>query len=427
MNSEVELIQFQNHRLIVPDAPAIPYIAGDGIGPEIMSSTLAVLDASVRQAYHGRRAIKWLEFSAGESAFTQTGSWLPEATLASLKKYLVAIKGPLATPVGGGFNSINVQLRRELDLFACQRPVRSFTGVKSPLRRPEKIDVVLFRENTEDVYAGIEFKENTPEAASFTAFLQQQFPQQFNKIRFSGSSAIALKPISAEGSKRLVRAALNWAVLNRRRRVTLVHKGNIMKATEGGFVRWGYEVADEEFASKVYSMSAFRTTRSEKGQAAADRELEAARAEGLVIVDDIIADAIFQAAIMRPHEFDVIATTNLNGDYLSDAFAACVGGLGISPGANLNYETGAAVFEATHGTAPEIAGKNMANPVSLILSGALLLRYLNWGEAADLVIRAVEGAYAQGWITADLAEPGAAALTTNGFTEQLLTIIEGKI
>jgi isocitrate dehydrogenase len=426
MHAASNQIQFEDHRLIVPANPTIPFIAGDGIGPEIMGTTRDILDAAIHCVYHGQRQVHWVELFAGEAAFSRTGSWLPDETLAGLKQHLVAIKGPLATPVGGGINSINVTLRRELDLYACQRPVRFFSGVKSPLNQPEKIDVVLFRENTEDVYAGIEFGENSPENAAFLAFFKDQFPQQYGRLRFPNSSALGVKPFSREGAKRLVRAAVKWALANHRRRVTLVHKGNIMKATEGGFVRWGYEVANTEFAGSVYSMNTFRNTRAEKGETAARQELETAKAKSLVIVDDIIADAMFQAAILRPQEFDVIATTNLNGDYLSDALAACVGGLGISPGANLNYETGAAVFEATHGTAPEIAGKNVANPVSLILSGALLLNYLGWVKAADIVVKAVEEALAQGFMTADLAQPGVAALTTSGFTEHMLIAIKGK-
>jgi isocitrate dehydrogenase len=426
MHAASNQIQFEDHRLIVPANPTIPFIAGDGIGPEIMGTTRDILDAAIHCVYHGQRQVHWVELFAGEAAFSRTGSWLPDETLAGLKQHLVAIKGPLATPVGGGINSINVTLRRELDLYACQRPVRFFSGVKSPLNQPEKIDVVLFRENTEDVYAGIEFGENSPENAAFLAFFKDQFPQQYGRLRCPNSSALGVKPISREGSKRLVRAAVKWALANHRRRVTLVHKGNIMKATEGGFVRWGYEVAETEFAGSVYSMNTFRNTRAEKGETAARQELETAKAKSLVIVDDIIADAMFQAAILRPQEFDVIATTNLNGDYLSDALAACVGGLGISPGANLNYETGAAIFEATHGTAPEIAGKNVANPVSLILSGALLLNYLGWVKAADIVVKAVEEALAQGFMTADLAQPGVAALTTSGFTEHMLNAIKGK-
>lgn len=423
--TSADQIQFQDHHLIVPAMPTIPFIAGDGIGPEIMSSTRAVLEEAVNRVYHGQRAIKWLELFAGEAAVSRTGSWLPDETLAGLKKHLVAIKGPLATQVGGGASSINVMIRRELDLYACQRPVRFLSGVKSPLRRPEKIDIILFRENTEDVYAGIEFAESSIDNAGFLEFLKGQFPQQYSKLRFPGSSAIAVKPISSEGSKRLVRAAVRWALANHRHRLTLVHKGNIMKATEGGFVRWGYEVAEMEFAGNVYTMNAYKKTRAEKGEMAAKQDLEAAIDKGLLIVEDLIADAMFQAAILRPQEFDVIATTNLNGDYLSDAFAACVGGLGISPGANVNYETGAAVFEATHGTAPELAGKNLANPVSLILSGVMLLRYLGWSEAAEIVVQAVEKAFAQGVMTSDLVEPGETGLTTSVFTRQLIDTVRG--
>jgi isocitrate dehydrogenase len=426
MHAASNQIQFEDHRLIVPANPTIPFIAGDGIGPEIMGTTRDILDAAIHCVYHGQRQVHWVELFAGEAAFSRTGSWLPDETLAGLKQHLVAIKGPLATPVGGGINSINVTLRRELDLYACQRPVRFFSGVKSPLNQPEKIDVVLFRENTEDVYAGIEFGENSPENAAFLAVFKDQFPQQYDRLRFPNSSALGVKPISREGSKRLVRAAISWALANHRHRVTLVHKGNIMKATEGGFVRWGYEVAETEFTGSVYTMNAYKKTRAEKSETAAQKEREDADTKGFLIVDDMIADAMFQAAILRPQEFDVIATTNLNGDYLSDALAACVGGLGISPGANLNYETGAAIFEATHGTAPEIAGKNVANPVSLILSGALLLNYLGWVKAADIVVKAVEEALAQGFMTADLAQPGVAALTTSGFTEHMLIAIKGK-
>ena len=412
-----QTISVQNGGLSVPDRPIIPFIEGDGIGVDVWPAARRVLDAAVQRAYAGTRQIAWMEVFAGLKASQRFDTWLPDETLQAFAEFKVGIKGPLTTPVGGGMRSLNVALRRQLDLYVCLRPVRWFEGVPAPVRRPQDIDMVIFRENTEDLYAGIEFELGTPENTQFKSLLHEHFPQDYARLRFPDSSGIGIKPISRLGSQRLVRAAIRWAIDNNRRSVTLVHKGNIMKYTEGAFRNWGYDLAESEFGEQVYTQRQWERTRAEKGEAAANAERQAALEDGCIPVKDIIADAMFEAAITRPAEFDVLATTNLNGDYLSDALAAQVGGIGIAPGANINYETGVAVFEATHGTAPTIAGQDKANPCSLILSGELLLRYLGWSEAAGLVLRGIQGAMAARQFTFDLHSlvAGADLLGTSAF------------
>ena len=383
--------------------PVIPFIEGDGSGPDIWRAAVRVLDAAVAKAYGGARKIEWMELLAGEKAFRQTGSWLPEETLAAFRHYRVGIKGPLTTPVGGGIRSLNVAMRKELDLFVCQRPVRWFRGVPSPVKRPQDVDMVIFRENTEDIYTGIEFENGSAECGAFKALLKEQFPNEYKKIRFPDSCGIGLKPVSAEGSERLVRAAIRWALANGRKSVTLVHKGNIMKHTEGAFRNWGYALAEREFGDRVYSWRQWEKTKTEKGQETADAEMKAALGTGRLLFKDINADACFQECLLDPRALDVLATTNLNGDYLSDALAAQVGGIGIAPGANINYDTGHAVFEATHGTAPRLAGLDKANPGSVILSGEMMLRHIGWTEAADLIVQSLEAAVAAKTVTFDFA------------------------
>ncbi|MDQ2669413.1 MAG: NADP-dependent isocitrate dehydrogenase [Gemmatimonadota bacterium] len=392
-----EAIVMQNGRLQVPDQPVIPFIEGDGTGPDIWRATQHVLDSAVRTAYGDRRRIAWTEVLAGEKSKDRVGSWLPDETLESIKRHLVAIKGPLTTPVGGGFRSLNVALRQQLDLYACVRPVRWFTGVPSPVKQPELTDMVVFRENTEDIYAGIEYRAGTPEAQKVVRFLEDEMGAR--AIRFPASSAIGIKPVSEEGTKRLVRSAIQYALANGRRSVTLVHKGNIMKFTEGGFRDWGYELARNEF-----------------GAAELDGGPWMKLPDGIVI-KDVIADAFLQQILTRPAEYDVIATLNLNGDYISDALAAQVGGIGIAPGANINYMTGHAVFEATHGTAPKYANQDKVNPGSLILSGEMMLRYLGWTEAADLIVTSLEKTIAQKRVTYDFERlmEGATLLRTSEF------------
>ncbi len=384
--------------LRVPDRPIIPFIRGDGTGPDIWHASQIVLNAAIAKAYGGRRQIAWLEALAGEAAFQQSRTWLPEETLTAFREYLVGIKGPLTTPVGGGIRSLNVALRQMLDLYVCLRPVRYFRGVPSPVRQPELTDMVIFRENSEDIYAGIEFQHGTPECEKLKQFLAEAFPDRYRKIRFPGTSGIGIKPSSQEGTARLVRAALRYAIANRRKSVTLVHKGNIMKFTEGAFRDWGYEVASREFGARDYEGGPWQVI--PKGtRATTDSGALVARQD--ILIKDVIADAFLQQILTRPGEYDVIATMNLNGDYISDALAACVGGIGIAPGGNINYDTGHAIFEATHWTAPKYAGQDKVNPGSLILSGEMMLRYLGWGEAADLVIRGVEGAIAAKTVTYD--------------------------
>jgi isocitrate dehydrogenase len=394
-------ISIKNSKLTVPDNPIIPFIEGDGTGRDIWRASQRVLTAAVEKAYGGKRKLVWMEVFAGEKAFNQFQSWLPEETLHAFREFLVGIKGPLTTPIGGGMRSLNVALRKELDLYVCQRPVRWFTGVPSPVKRPQDVDMVVFRENTEDIYSGIEFESGTEDNLKFKQLFQQAFPKEYAKIRFPDSSGFGLKPVSKEGTERLVRAAIQWALDNRRKSVTLVHKGNIMKYTEGAFRNWGYSLAEAEFANKVYTWKTWEKTKADKGEEAAAAEQESALKAGKLLIKDVIADIVFQQTITRATEFDVLATLNLNGDYLSDALAAQVGGIGIAPGGNINYETGHAVFEATHGTAPKYADKDVVNPGSVILSGEMMLRYMSWDEAADLVIKGIEGAIAAKMVTYD--------------------------
>ncbi|NTW25235.1 MAG: NADP-dependent isocitrate dehydrogenase, partial [Lentimicrobium sp.] len=375
-----KVITVLDGNLVVPDEPIIPFIEGDGTGPDIWAAAQRVLDAAVEKAYAGKRKIFWKEVLAGEKAFNQTGSWLPEETLDAFKQYKVGIKGPLTTPVGGGIRSLNVALRQQLDLYVCLRPVRWFTGVPSPVKEPGKVDMHIFRENTEDIYAGIEYMNGTPEADKVKKFLIEEMG--VTKIRFPESSSIGIKPVSKEGTERLVRAALNYTIQRGLPSLTIVHKGNIMKFTEGAFKTWGYEVARNEFAGKTFTWVEYDEIVAEKGKEAADAAQQAAIDTGKVIVKDVIADAFLQQILLRPAEYSVIATLNLNGDYISDALAAIVGGIGIAPGANINYVTGHAIFEATHGTAPKYAGLDMVNPGSVILSGAMMLEYMGWDEAA---------------------------------------------
>ena len=416
-------LTIENQQLHVPNDPIIPFIAGDGIGPEIWEASRKVIDAAVAKAYSGEKQIQWTEILAGEKAFNETGEWLPEATLTAIKTAKVALKGPLTTPIGGGIRSLNVALRQDLDLFACVRPVRYFNGVPSPLKEPEKTNMVIFRENTEDVYAGIEFAKGTAEANALISLLQEQF--QVTKIRFPETSAIGIKPISQEGSQRLIAAAIDYALENGHKTVTLVHKGNIMKFTEGGFKNWGYELAETEYAEKTFTMNQYATIAEKSGKAAADEAYQQAKAAGKLIINDVIADNMLQQILLYPEKYEVIATCNLNGDYLSDALAAQVGGIGIAPGANINYHTGHAIFEATHGTAPDIAGLGKANPCSLLLSAGMMLTYLGWGEAAHLVEQAIEKALTTKQVTADFAHSmtGATEISTAVFGELLVTII----
>lgn len=396
-----EKVTIHGGSLNVPDHPIIPFVEGDGTGRDIWRASVRVLDASVAKAYRGKRKIHWMEVYAGEKAFTNYNSWLPEETIEAFSEFLVGIKGPLTTPIGGGIRSLNVALRKALDLYVCQRPVRYFQGVPSPVKHPEYVDMVVFRENTEDIYTGIEFENGTEENARFRELLKEQFPNEYNKIRFPDTAGFGLKPVSVEGTRRLVRAAIRWALENRRRSVTLVHKGNIMKYTEGAFRNWGYELAEEEFAEQVYTWAQWERTRYASGEEAANTEQDEASKAGKLIVKDVIADIVFQQTITRAREFDILATMNLNGDYLSDALAAQVGGIGIAPGGNINYASGHAIFEATHGTAPKYADKDVVNPGSVILSGEMMLRYMGWNDAADLIIRGMEGAIAAKTVTYD--------------------------
>jgi isocitrate dehydrogenase len=372
--------------LKVPNDPILPFVEGDGIGPDIWAASVRVFDAAVQKAYGGERKIEWLEVLAGEKAYQKTGEWLPQATLDAFEKHLVGIKGPLTTPVGGGIRSLNVALRQNLDLYTCLRPVRWFQGVPSPVKRPELTDMVIFRENTEDIYAGIEFQHGTEDAEKFKRMFAESFPSQFRKIRFPNTSGIGIKPVSQEGTARLVRAAIKYTFETKRDSLTLVHKGNIMKFTEGGFRDWGYEIAKTDFGGTEIDGGPWMTIRKDGHE---------------ITVKDVIADAFLQQILTRPAEYSVIATMNLNGDYISDALAACVGGIGIAPGGNINYETGTAIFEATHGTAPKYAGQDKVNPGSVILSGEMMLRYMGWTEAADLIIRGMDGAIGAKTVTYD--------------------------
>jgi len=417
-----EVITLRDGKLVVPNHPVLPFIEGDGTGPDIWRAAVRVIDAAVEKAYGGSRRIGWHEVLAGQKAFDRTGSWLPEATLDAFRTYIVGIKGPLTTPIGGGIRSLNVALRQVLDLYVCLRPVRWFQGVPSPVRAPEKVDMVIFRENTEDIYAGIEFESGTEDARKVLEFLRTAFPASYKKIRFPESCAVGFKPVSREGSERLIRAAIAYAVQHGRKSVTFVHKGNIMKFTEGAFRSWGYALAEREFGGKVYTWEQWERTRAAEGEEAANREQRAALSSGRVLVKDAIADITLQQVLTRPDEFDVIATLNLNGDYLSDALAAQVGGIGIAPGGNINYVTGHAVFEATHGTAPKYANLDKVNPGSIVLSGEMMLRYMGWNEAADLVIRGVDGAIASRQVTYDFARlmPGATEVKCSEFADNII-------
>ena len=385
----------------VPNHPIIPFIRGDGTGPDIWRATVRVLDAAVAAAYGGQRQLMWLEVHAGEAAFRKFNSWLPDETIDAIREYRVAIKGPLTTPVGGGIRSLNVAIRQILDLYVCQRPVRWFKGVPSPVRDPWAVNMVIFRENTEDIYAGAEFEEGQEDTQRFLDLMRENFPERYKKIRFPDTSGIGLKPVSREGSERLLRAALEYALAQNRRSVTLVHKGNIMKFTEGAFRSWAYDLAESEYGDRCYTWQQWERTRDDQGEPAANAEQKAALDGGALLVKDVIADICLQQVLTRAGEFDVIATTNLNGDYLSDALAAQVGGIGIAPGGNINSDTGHAVFEATHGTAPKYADKDVVNPGSLILSGEMMLRHLGWNEAADKIIEAMNTVIAERTVTYD--------------------------
>ncbi|NJH97503.1 NADP-dependent isocitrate dehydrogenase [Staphylococcus agnetis] len=406
--------------LNVPNQPIVPFIIGDGIGPDIWKAASRVIDEAVKKAYNGEKEISWKEVLAGQKAFDQTGEWLPQETLDTIKEYLIAIKGPLTTPIGGGIRSLNVALRQELDLFTCLRPVRWFQGVPSPVKNPQDTDMVIFRENTEDIYAGIEFKEGSDEVKKIIDFLQNEMGAK--NIRFPETSGIGIKPVSKEGTERLVRAAIQYALDNQRKSVTLVHKGNIMKFTEGAFKQWGYDLAEREFGDKVFTWQQYDKIVDEQGKDAANDAQAQAENDGKIIIKDSIADIFLQQILTRPSDHDVVATMNLNGDYISDALAAQVGGIGIAPGANINYETGHAIFEATHGTAPKYANLDKVNPSSVLLSGVLLLEHLGWQEAADLITASVEKTIASKVVTYDFARlmEGATEVKTSEFADELI-------
>lgn len=407
-------------KLVVPSCVTIPFIEGDGVGAELTPACQKIVNEAVKLAYKGERSIEWMEVLAGEKAYKQTGEWLPEATMEAFREYLIGIKGPLTTPVGGGIRSLNVALRQTLDLYVCLRPVRWFKGVVSPLKDPQKVDMHIFRENTEDIYAGIEWEQGTPEAQKFYAFLRDEMGVK--KVRFPETSSFGVKPVSVEGTQRLVRAAIEYALQHHLPSVTLVHKGNIMKYTEGGFKRWGYEVAEKEFAEQTFTMNYYQQLKKELGEESAKAALAEASNKGKLIVKDCIADAFLQNTLLNPEDYSVIATLNLNGDYVSDQLAAMVGGIGIAPGANINYHTGHAIFEATHGTAPDIAGKNMANPCSLLLSSVMMLEHMGWNEAAALIVAALEESFAAGEATVDLARfmPDGTPLGTEEFAQRIV-------
>ncbi|MBM7606860.1 isocitrate dehydrogenase [Lysinibacillus composti] len=413
-------IVVENGVLNVPNNPVIPFIEGDGIGPDIWAAASRVIDAAVEKAYNGEKKIEWLEVLAGEKAFNQTGEWLPQETLDKINEYLIAIKGPLTTPIGGGIRSLNVALRQQLDLYVCLRPVRHFDGVPSPVKRPEDVDMVIFRENTEDIYAGIEYEAESADAKKIINFLQTEMG--VNKIRFPETSGIGIKPVSKEGTERLVRSAIEYAIKHNRPSVTLVHKGNIMKFTEGGFKKWGYELAEREFGDQTFTWEQYDRIKAEQGVEVANKAQADAEAAGKVIVKDSIADIFLQQILTRPREFDVVATMNLNGDYISDALAAQVGGIGIAPGANINYVTGHAIFEATHGTAPKYAGLDKVNPSSVLLSGVLMLEHLGWQEAADLITKSVEQTISSKVVTYDFARlmEGATEVACSEFANELI-------
>ncbi|WP_291913430.1 NADP-dependent isocitrate dehydrogenase [Chitinophaga sp. CB10] len=415
-----EKITMNNGLLQVPTHPIIPFIIGDGIGPDIWKASVRVFDAAVEKAYGAERKIEWKEVLAGEKAFQETGEWLPKATLDALKEYLVSIKGPLSTPVGGGIRSLNVAMRQELDLYACVRPVRWFNKVPSPVKHPEKVDMVIFRENTEDIYAGIEYMTGTPECEKLLNFLQNEMGVK--KIRFPESSSLGIKPVSVEGTERLVRAAILYALEHKRPSVTIVHKGNIMKFTEGGFKNWGYALAEREFGDKVYTWETWEKVKKDEGEEAANKSLKVALAEGKLLIKDVIADNFLQQILLAPQDYSVVATLNLNGDYISDALAAAVGGIGIAPGGNINYKTGHAVFEATHGTAPRFANTNTMNPSSVILSGVMMLEYMGWKEAAKIIVDGLSTAIARKRVTIDFYNlmDDATLVKTSEFADEVI-------
>ncbi len=414
-------IQMIDNQLKVPDFPVIPFIEGDGIGKDIMGPSQRVIDAAVAKSYGDSRKISWMEVLAGEKAYLETGEWLPGSTLDAFREYLVGIKGPLTTPVGGGIRSLNVALRQTLDLFVCLRPVRWFKGVPSPVRYPHLVDMHIFRENTEDIYAGIEFMAGTPEAKKLMKFLTEEMGVT-DEVRFPENSSFGVKPISKDGSERLIRAAIKYAIERELPSVTLVHKGNIMKFTEGAFKNFGYDLAENEFSGQVFTWRSYEKLKSERGQIDADKALEAAVKSGKVLIKDVITDAFLQESLLKPFDYSVIATMNLNGDYISDQLAAMVGGIGISPGANINYNNGYAIFEATHGTAPAIAGTGKANPGSLILSGVMMLEYLGWSKAAEHVYDAMDHTFAKRRVTSDLHAQmeGATLLSTSEFADEII-------
>jgi isocitrate dehydrogenase len=413
-------ITISNGKLIVPDNIVVPFIEGDGTGPDIWAASVRVFNAALEKAYKGKRKIEWLEVFAGEKSFKQNGEWLPQKTIDVINEYMVAIKGPLTTPVGGGIRSLNVALRQQLDLYVCLRPVRYFKGVPSPVKDPSTTDMVIFRENTEDIYAGIEWNNGTPEAKKIITFLQNEMGVK--KIRFPESSSIGIKPVSKEGSERLIRAAIEYAIANKKPSVTLVHKGNIMKFTEGQFKSWGYELAEKEFSGKTFTWEQYNKIAQAEGQNMADQKMKAAQSAGKIIIKDSIADAFLQQILLRPAEYSVIATLNLNGDYISDALAAIVGGIGIAPGANINYKTGHAIFEATHGTAPKYAGMDKVNPGSVILSGMMMFEYFGWEEAAALIVKGIEGAISRKRVTYDFERlmDGATLLKCSEFGDEII-------
>ncbi|MBX3227728.1 MAG: NADP-dependent isocitrate dehydrogenase [Labilithrix sp.] len=410
------------NKLQVPDNPIIPFIEGDGTGRDIWRASVRVFDASVEKAYGGKKKIAWHEVLAGEKAFKQTNNWLPDQTVEDFKKYLVGIKGPLTTPIGGGIRSLNVALRQLLDLYVCLRPVRWFNGVPSPVKKPGDVNMVIFRENTEDIYAGLDWEAGSADAKKILAFLEKEFPKDYKKIRFPGTTGVGIKPVSQEGTERLVRASIDYAIKNKRKSVTLVHKGNIMKFTEGAFMKWGYALAEKEFGDHVYTWGQWEKTKEAKGEDAANAEQKEQLAKGKVLVKDAIADITLQQVLTRAKEFDVIATLNLNGDYLSDALAAQVGGIGIAPGGNINYVTGHAIFEATHGTAPKYADLDKVNPGSVVLSGEMMLRHLGWTEAADLIIKGMDGAISSKKVTYDFARlmEGATEIKCSEFGDNII-------
>ena len=419
MNEEKIIIK--DGKILVPDHPVIPFIIGDGTGPDIWHASVRVFDAAVEKAYKGKRKIIWKEVLAGEKAFSQTGKWLPDETLDAIREYIVAIKGPLTTPVGGGIRSLNVALRQILDLYVCLRPVKYFKGVPSPVKRPETTNMVIFRENSEDIYAGIEWMQGTTEVDKVVDFLIKEMGVK--KIRFPESSSIGIKPVSKEGTERLVRAAIEYAIREKKPSVTLVHKGNIMKFTEGQFKKWGYDLAEREFGDQVFTWVQYDKIKESQGEEAAELAQKAAISTGRIIIKDVIADAFLQQILTRPAEYSVIATLNLNGDYISDALAASVGGIGIAPGANINYMTGHAVFEATHGTAPKYAGKDMVNPGSVILSGVMMLEYMGWKEAAELIIKGLQESILKKRVTYDFERQmeGATKLKCSEFGTEIIS------